>query len=53
MLVKKRMSSPVITVDPDMPIMNALDMMKQNNIRRAPVLKNGKMVGIVSDKDLA
>ena len=52
MLVKERMSSPVITVDPDMPIMNALEMMKQNNIRRAPVLKKGKMVGIVSDKDL-
>lgn len=52
MLVKKRMSSPVITIDPDMPIMNALDLMKQKNIRRAPVMKNGKMVGIVSDKDL-
>lgn len=52
MLVKERMSSPVITIEPDMPIMNALEIMKQNNIRRAPVLKNGKMVGIVSDHDL-
>jgi len=46
------MSSPVITIEPDMPIMNALELMKQKGIRRTPVMKNGKMVGIVSDKDL-
>ncbi|MFN2135049.1 MAG: CBS domain-containing protein [Candidatus Promineifilaceae bacterium] len=52
MLIKKRMSSPVITVDPDMPIMQALELMKTHRIRRTPVVKNGKMVGIISDKDL-
>jgi acetoin utilization protein AcuB len=52
MLVKKRMSSPVITIEPEMPIMQALELMKQHRIRRTPVVKNGKMVGIVSDKDL-
>lgn len=52
MLVKKRMSSPVITIEPEMPIMDALDLMRQNGIRRTPVVKNGKLVGIVSDKDL-
>ena len=52
MLVKERMSSPVITVEPTMPIMQALEMMKENRIRRMPVVKNGKMIGIVSDKDL-
>ncbi len=52
MLVSERMSSPVITIEPDMPIMNALELMKQKGIRRTPVMKNGKMVGIVSDKDL-
>jgi len=52
MLIKKRMSSPVITVAPDLPIMQALDLMKKNRIRRLPVVKNGKMVGIVSEGDL-
>jgi acetoin utilization protein AcuB len=44
MLVRKRMSSPVITVAPDLPIMQALDLMKKNRIRRLPVVKKGKMV---------
>ncbi len=52
MLVKERMSSPVITVEPGLPIMQALDLMKNNRIRRTPVMKDGKMVGIISDKDL-
>jgi acetoin utilization protein AcuB len=52
MLVKKRMSSPVITIEPNMPIMDALDLMKNKGIRRTPVVKNGKLVGIISDKDL-
>lgn len=53
MLVKNRMSHPVITVDPEMPIMDALNLMKSRNIRRTPVVdKHGKLIGIVSDKDL-
>lgn len=53
MLVKNRMSQPVITVDPEMPIMDALNLMKSRNIRRTPVVdKHGKLIGIVSDKDL-
>jgi len=52
MLVGERMSHPVIFVSPDMPIVDALNMMKTEHIRRAPVIKDGKLVGIVSDKDL-
>jgi acetoin utilization protein AcuB len=52
MLIKKRMSSPVITVEPNMPIMEALELMKSKNIRRTPVMKDGRLVGIISDKDL-
>jgi acetoin utilization protein AcuB len=46
------MSHPVITMSPDLPIVDALNLMKRERIRRAPVVKDGKMVGIVSDKDL-
>ena len=52
MLVKERMSSPVISVAPDLPIMEALNLMRREGIRRAPVMKNGKLIGIVSEKDL-
>lgn len=52
MLVGERMSRPVITLNPEMPIHDALDMFKREHIRRAPVIKDGKLVGIVSEKDL-
>ncbi len=52
MLVGDRMSRPVITIPPDMPVVDALNLMKRDRIRRTPVVKDGKMVGIVSDKDL-
>lgn len=52
MLVGERMHKPVITVPPDMPITEALNLMKREHIRRCPVIKDGKLVGIVSDKDL-
>src|SRR3990172_6128077 len=52
MLVGERMSHPVISVRQDMPITDALNMMRREHIRRAPVIKDGKMIGIVSDKDL-
>jgi len=52
MLVGKRMSHPVITIRPDLPIIDALNLMKREKIRRAPVVRKGILVGIVSDKDL-
>ncbi len=52
MLVGERMTHPVITISPDLPIAEALDLMKREHIRRTPVVENGKLVGIVSDKDL-
>ena len=52
MLVEQRMSRPVIAIHPDLPIHDARNLFKQEKIRRAPVIKNGKLVGIVSDQDL-
>ncbi len=53
MLVSRRMSSPVITVSENTPIMEALELMRRQKIRRTPVVdKKGKMIGIISDKDL-
>jgi acetoin utilization protein AcuB len=52
MLVGERMSRPVISVSPDAPIHDVLAMFKKEHIRRAPVLKDGKMIGIISQGDL-
>ncbi|HMU94847.1 MAG TPA: CBS and ACT domain-containing protein [Anaerolineales bacterium] len=46
------MSSPVISVSPETPIHDALVMFKKEHIRRAPVIKDGKLLGIVSERDL-
>ncbi len=52
MLVGERMSRPVISIAKSMPIHDALALFKKERIRRAPVLEDGKLIGIVSDKDL-
>jgi len=52
MFVGERMSRPVISVSPDAPINDVLIMFKKEKIRRAPVMKDGKLVGIVSEGNL-
>jgi acetoin utilization protein AcuB len=52
MFVGERMSYPVVTVSPQMPINEALTLMRRERIRRTPVVKDSKLVGIISDKDL-
>ena len=52
MLVGGRMSHPVISVSPETPIHDALALFKKEHIRRAPVIKDGKLVGIISETDL-
>ncbi|MDH7484674.1 MAG: CBS and ACT domain-containing protein [Anaerolineae bacterium] len=53
MLVGERMTRNPVTITQDVGIEDALKIMRDNSIRRLPVLdKKGKLVGIVSDKDL-
>jgi acetoin utilization protein AcuB len=52
MFVGERMSHPVISVSPETPIHDTLVMFKKEHIRRAPVIKDGKLLGIVSESDL-
>ena len=52
MLVGDRMSHPVITISADLPIIEAVNLMRREHIRRTPVIKDGVLVGIVSDQDL-
>jgi len=53
MLVHERMTRHPITVKPDMPINDALKLMRDEKIRRLPVVdRHGKLVGIVTQTDL-
>lgn len=53
MLVKERMSRHPITITPDTSLNEALRIMREEKVRRLPVLdKKGKLVGIVLEKDL-
>lgn len=51
-LVKEWMTADVITAHPDMPISDAHQIMKKNAIRRLPVEKDGKLVGIITIGDV-
>jgi len=51
--VKEVMSSPIITISPDKEIVDASRIMRKNLIKRIPVVKNGKLVGIITDTDIA
>jgi acetoin utilization protein AcuB len=52
MYVQQFMTSRVITVSPSENILNAMNIMKTKRINRLPVVKNGKLVGLVTDGDL-
>jgi acetoin utilization protein AcuB len=46
------MSKPVITVDVNDSMQNAVKLLKQHDISMLPVMKKGRLVGIVTDRDL-
>ena len=53
MLVYERMTRHPITISPSTPVADALQMMRENKVRRFPVLdKKNKLVGIVTEKEL-
>ena len=53
MLVRERMTSPVLTITPDVPVQDALVRMHTDKVRRYPVVdKNEKLIGIVTEGDL-
>ncbi|MBU2510656.1 CBS and ACT domain-containing protein [bacterium] len=52
MLVKNWMSQPVITVEVSDTIKLANQLLNKNRIRSLPVLSEGELVGIVTDRDL-
>ncbi|MDH5297812.1 MAG: CBS and ACT domain-containing protein [Desulfobulbaceae bacterium] len=52
MLIKEWMAKDVLTVDENTSLMRATRIMKENNIRRLPVVSHGKLNGIITDRDV-
>jgi acetoin utilization protein AcuB len=52
MFVGKRMTKKVITVSPDDTLERAADLLAENRIHRLPVVRDGRLVGILSDSDI-
>ena len=52
MFVGNRMTKHPVIVSSATKVDEAISLLKKNNIRRLPVVDDGKLVGIVTDKDL-
>ena len=50
--VTRLMSRPLITVPPNTPVWEAFEKMVTKRIRRLPVVEKGRLVGIVTERDL-
>lgn len=52
MFVKNRMTTNPFTISPDQTIPDAQEIMMKHGIRRLPVVKDGKLVGVVTKEDI-
>ena len=50
--VEEIMSPDVVTVSPETPVTEVVKIMRDNNLLRVPVVKETKLVGIVSRSDI-
>lgn len=52
MLVKNRMSKKVVAIGENDSMQDAINLIKQHKINMLPVMKKGRLVGLVTDHDL-
>ncbi|HHW30675.1 MAG TPA: CBS domain-containing protein [Clostridiaceae bacterium] len=52
MFVKYKMTTNPFTISPDQTILDAHEIMKEHGVKRLPVMKKGKLVGVVSKEDI-
>ena len=50
--VEKIMSAPILTIDEDKTVLDASDLMAQKRIRHLGVTQGGKLVGMLSVRDI-
>jgi CBS domain-containing protein len=46
------MSKPLISIEADLPVKEALELMKKNNVRRLVITKNNSLIGLVTERRL-
>jgi CBS domain-containing protein len=51
--VREVASTSLVTVDPEQDLGEALRLMASNQVRRLPVVEDGRLVGVVSQADVA
>ena len=52
MMVKDVMTRELITIGPDTPCEKARRLMEDHHIRHLPVVESGRLIGMVSDRDV-
>ncbi|HZC01841.1 MAG TPA: CBS domain-containing protein, partial [Gammaproteobacteria bacterium] len=52
LLVQDWMSRHLVTLPPEASVAEALTLCRERRIRHIPILEEGRLVGIVSDRDL-
>jgi acetoin utilization protein AcuB len=52
MFVRNKMTTNPFTISPDQTIPEAHEIMAKHGVKRLPVVKNGKLVGVVSNTDI-
>lgn len=50
--IDKYMTAMPLTINVDMPLKTAKDMMQQHGFRHLPVQNGGELVGIITDRDI-
>jgi len=50
--MKDIMSKPLITINGNTQIINTIRIMQKNNVRHLPIIEKGKLIGIVTQRDL-
>lgn len=51
-LVEKRMTCNAVTIDADMNVLDAAKKFIEHKFRRFPIVKNGELVGLLSQRDV-
>jgi CBS domain-containing protein len=46
-------SGEVVTVDPEQELEEALELMAKHQVRRLPVVENGRLIGVLAQADVA
>ncbi|MCP8322615.1 MAG: CBS domain-containing protein [Candidatus Methylarchaceae archaeon HK02M2] len=50
--IKKIMSTPLVTINPNTDIEDAAKLMTKKRIKRLPVIENDRLVGIITSSDI-